>query len=455
MKFETQEKVLLVAIFSLANVHGSEKQQREKKHFSLFSVVSFKNEECSSKTTFTGGTTHGTCYSATECSTKKGTKSGNCASGFGVCCVFVSKTGATATIKENRTYIRNPLYPAVETATPTSSITWTLNKMQSDICQIRLDFDNFVIGGPANSIESGTDGAKTNCKDTLTTTLSSNYQVPVLCGVMTGEHLYLDIGAASTDKATLAMAFATETVLPVANAMRSWSIKTSQIPCWATYRAPDGCHRYFTQSTGQIISPNFKKLAAESTTRATTNILSGLDLLSQHLKICLRREKGMCCTRFNVCVQYDGIDLISQIAGGIVTNGGTGSISEGWSFHTDYSNTPQGVPAGDAAHVDQGVVDAACTSDYVEIPDSSTGMKNFASAVQVNTRYCGSKFGYAPAISAATYVSAPVYECTEPWEVYYHTDQYSDEGGVAAAATTGAPTIESRGLCLDFVQEAC
>merc|ERR1712110_156858 len=83
-----------------------EEQIRKEKHFSLFSVVTFKNEQCTSETTLTGGARPGTCYTTTECSDKKGTKSGNCASGFGVCCVFIDKTGASVTIKENRTHIR-------------------------------------------------------------------------------------------------------------------------------------------------------------------------------------------------------------------------------------------------------------------------------------------------------------------------------------------------------------
>ena len=35
------------------------------------------------------GITYGTCYSATECVQQGGTVSGNCASGFGVCCYFL------------------------------------------------------------------------------------------------------------------------------------------------------------------------------------------------------------------------------------------------------------------------------------------------------------------------------------------------------------------------------
>ena len=49
---------------------------------SLFSVVQFKNNEC----TATSGLT-GVCYSSTECTDNGGSASGNCASGFGVCCI--------------------------------------------------------------------------------------------------------------------------------------------------------------------------------------------------------------------------------------------------------------------------------------------------------------------------------------------------------------------------------
>merc|ERR1719415_419955 len=120
---------------------------RKEKHFSLFSVVTFKNDECTSESTLTGGARKGTCYSATECSDKAGMKSGNCASGFGVCCVFLNNAAASsATISENRTHLRNAEYPSYATATAASTIAYTLNKMNSDICQIRLDFTEFIIG---------------------------------------------------------------------------------------------------------------------------------------------------------------------------------------------------------------------------------------------------------------------------------------------------------------------
>lgn len=459
MKFETRDRVFLfITVFLLGNVRCNDESLRNKKHFSLFSVVTFKNEECSSEPTFTGGSVKGTCYTATECGDKSGTKSGNCASGFGVCCIFISNTGASVTISENRTYLRNPLFPSIET-TESADISYTINKMQSDICQVRLDFDTFVIAGPANTEQIGTDGATTNCNDLMKTTATSNMFVPELCGVLTGEHLYVDVGPDSTDNVVFLFQFAivTTNVPTPANAMRLWSIKTSQIPCWAPYRAPDGCHRYFMQASGQIISPNFAKVPA-GTSRAAGQLLSGMDLLSQDLKTCLRREKGMCCTKFQVCQQFGGIDLTINACcnGGAVLTFDTSIITEGWSFHSHLGEATNDLAIGSATAGgnDHGLVDAGCSVDYVEIPDSTTGVKNLGAAVVVNSRYCGARFGDVDFITAAGALThAPVYDCTEPFEVNYHTDQMSGLGAVAAAVANDADTM--RGFCLDFTQEAC
>merc|ERR1712141_332857 len=142
------------------------------KHFSLFSVVTFGNEECTSSTSVSGGATTGTCYSSTECSDKKGMSSGNCASGFGVCCVFLNTGAISATISENRTRLRNAEFPSISTATTAQSIVYTISKMKSDICQIRLDFGTFIIAGPSVTNEnipaSTTSNAGTVCQDKLT-----------------------------------------------------------------------------------------------------------------------------------------------------------------------------------------------------------------------------------------------------------------------------------------------
>merc|ERR1711993_190899 len=110
--------VLVTALFSYANgitASPDSSIDRTGKHFSLFSVVTFKNEECTSDTSLAGGARKGTCYSSTECSDKGGTKSGNCASGFGVCCAFLNTAAVSSSISENRTRLRNTEFPSYQT----------------------------------------------------------------------------------------------------------------------------------------------------------------------------------------------------------------------------------------------------------------------------------------------------------------------------------------------------
>ena len=53
--------------------------------FSVFQIVKFKNEAC---TTNTGEM--GTCYTESECQSAGGTPAGSCASSFGSCCLCKS-----------------------------------------------------------------------------------------------------------------------------------------------------------------------------------------------------------------------------------------------------------------------------------------------------------------------------------------------------------------------------
>merc|ERR1712241_1307475 len=120
--------LLAALIFQIADlvVPSQSLSAKQPKDFSLFSVVTFQNKECTTDTSLAGGATQGTCYSATECTDKGGTKSGNCASGFGVCCAFLNTAAATSTISENRTRIRNTEFPSYQTSTEAKTIVYTI-----------------------------------------------------------------------------------------------------------------------------------------------------------------------------------------------------------------------------------------------------------------------------------------------------------------------------------------
>merc|ERR1712018_865832 len=137
----------------------------------IFNVVTFPNQPC----TATSGL-NGTCLTADECTSVSGTSSGTCASGFGVCCV-VSKTCGESS-STNNTYLDQ------STTTASSSC---IN-------------DNLVISNP------------------------SGPNPPMVCGTLSGQHMYLTASdSCHTMTATIG---STDT-----STVRSWSMKVSQIEC--------------------------------------------------------------------------------------------------------------------------------------------------------------------------------------------------------------------------------
>merc|ERR1712223_216037 len=237
---------------------------------------------------------------------------GNCASGFGVCCVFLNTGAVASTISENRTRIRNGEFPSIATATTAQSIVYTINKMNADICQIRLDFDNFIIAGPSVTTENFVLSTGTRCTDSLiltTTDVTTWSSMPsgTICGAMTGEHLYVELSPTSSDSLTATLETLVSGTLTPAIAQRVWDIKVSQIECHATYRAPSGCQRYIMEQSGKIISMNFYKVTGSTYAANAQN--TGIDLGVSDIKTSIRRNKHMCCTQYNVCPAYNGIAL--------------------------------------------------------------------------------------------------------------------------------------------------
>ena len=58
---------------------------------------------------------------------------------------------------------------------------------------------------------------------------NSGQNVPPICGIMTGQHIYVDLGALPSDSATLNFGFTGTSTA------RLWDIKVAQIPCGANY----------------------------------------------------------------------------------------------------------------------------------------------------------------------------------------------------------------------------
>lgn len=246
--------------------------QKTPKQFSLFSIVSFKQEECEVVST---KALKGVCMTNTECQSSGGTADGNCAAAFGVCCLkTLSACGGSVT--QNCTYIDNPGYPS--SYSTTGDCSYTVTRCQDDICQIRLDFFSSTLQQPSSATPFGV------CTNTIlditggTTSGSVTNNPPNLCGTLTGQHVYIDSGRAAT-AATLKFTLAS-------SASNTWRIKVTQIECWNPSKAPEDCLQYFYgEHMHTVTSFNWDGSAACGT---------GCMLNDQMYTTCFRPEKGMC-----------------------------------------------------------------------------------------------------------------------------------------------------------------
>ena len=374
---------------------------RKERIFSLFNIVQFPNFACNSlDTVFPVGT----CFTTSECTSKGGTTSGSCAAGFGVCCLFKSST-CGSTFSNNLTYITNPGFPA--TFNTAGTCTFTVNKCQADICQLRLDFLTAVQGVSANTQGCCGAGCPT-AADSLTVTGQTGVNPPVICGTNTGEHMYVEVGSLAADSVSLAFSVAGTT-------NDQWNIRVSQIPCSANYRAPTNCVKYFTGSSGTVTSYGF-----------TGNTL----LQSQNYDSCIRQEAGFCSIQWDestVTAPADPFDLTGAQAAGAAEN-------------------------------------IICANSFVHIPNGfiapaavTTAAGNLAAAVPPLTVFpspalflCGEVFGLFEAGAAAgTGVTASsVTTSTLPFSLSTFTTgplvALNDQGGNAA-----------QGYSLGYTQQAC
>ncbi|XP_076059436.1 uncharacterized protein LOC143036065 [Oratosquilla oratoria] len=207
----------------------------------------------------------GTCYTRQKCTNKQGTASGNCQNGRGVCCIVQNTCGTTT--KRNNTYLVNDNYP--ESYTGTTSCFYGIERLNNNICQVRLDFVSMTLVGPES-----TNGVCNT--DTLTITSNPSFNPPVICGENTGQHMYIEFPS-STSSVRINIATGGNTF------DRKWRIKVTQIPCTSAYRAPANCLQYFTDPTGTITSFNYVD------TSTTTQ-----QLAKQDYSACVKVQEGFC-----------------------------------------------------------------------------------------------------------------------------------------------------------------
>ncbi|KAF0294713.1 hypothetical protein FJT64_007638 [Amphibalanus amphitrite] len=371
---------------------------RDARLFGVFQLVRFPNEPCS--TTELG--TNGTCYLADECTRNGGRAMGTCARGYGVCCVF--SAGCGEVISRNSTIFRGP-----GNQTAPFNCRLTVGKVNENICQLRLAFEQLSLAGP------DVDGV---CRqDQFSVTGASSAQPPVLCGVNSGSHMYVDVAPGSGSQVTLQV-----TTSGTQTANRDWRVRVDQIECSSPSLAPAGCLQYYTNVTGMVQSFGFD---------TNTN---GPHLANQRYAICVRTNAGFCGIQYDACPAINNF-TVSESLGAV----------KGAACNTDYITivgvTPDGTTgtpvdrhcgtqwSGDAAGTSSsGVTFSEPFIVYVNFDATETTVEQEGS----NRGFCLSYTQVPCGVSSPLVAIAPLVTRPEPVIQRPH-NPYRPEGIVASS----------------------
>merc|ERR1711953_419741 len=265
----------LLVLATLVLSFAFSKEDRQDRFLSVFNVVKFPNDACDA------GNKNGTCYTKDECDNLGGTNDGSCASGYGVCCTFALNCGEKSS--QNNTYFESD-------GSEVGSCNVKICPMNSDICQLRLDFETFVITGPStlttttikvlNGVASSGGAEMTTASRCLTDTFSvitSQEGPPTICGRNSNMHMYVQMAQEECSELNFNLG---QTATGASLATRSWSIRVTQYDCGFENAAPTGCSQYFWgEDNGYVQTYNFD---------------GSYHLADQKMKACFRREKGNC-----------------------------------------------------------------------------------------------------------------------------------------------------------------
>lgn len=349
---------ILLSLFAFSCVLSAEIKSIDPRHLSLFGIVKFENVECQAKS---DATLTGTCFSDTECSDKGGEKDGNCAQGFGSCCVFKTAT-CGATVSYNNSYVENPGYPKkFDTTLGSSPCEFKVSRMEgAKICQIRLDFTDFELTGPTAA--TGNCGSDTFVATPGAANAVAQQKPPTLCGTNTGHHVYMDAGEATT-AATLAFTVA-------ANSDANWRVKVSQIECSSVYLPPNGCLQYYMGVKNTVTSFNY-----DGTTTAPYGMLQ-----NQDYNVCFKPEKGMCSMQYvENAAATDSFQLHLKTA---TTALGRGTTCTNGGLQIPVENAEYGVFFGVYCGTILASVDSAATAKVIPGRAGAFNFRHYAGATQ-------------------------------------------------------------------------
>merc|ERR1712086_693689 len=197
-------------------------------------------------------------------------------------------------------------------------------KVNSDIVQLRLDFTSFVLSNPASGIATSfvlLNGASNpaaaglfytingQCtEDSFTVSSPGSVGSPEICGVNTGDHMYIDASDSCNS-----LTFQIGSVITFT---RQWNIKVTQYAMDFPNKAPKGCLQYHFTGDGNddgVLDPTVIR-------SFNWNGGTGRHLANQDYNICIRRES----TITRVCYSQDAATFTNDF---LISTGADGDAA--------------------------------------------------------------------------------------------------------------------------------
>merc|ERR1711971_549557 len=416
-----ESRVLVLCVLALAMGTSAQNQtadtdSRGSRYLNLFNVVKFSNSACTGNNNL-----NGTCYTADECTKLEGSSAGTCASGFGVCCTFSLSCGSMTS--QNSTYA---IMNSYNTVPDPSACSYKICKTTADVVKLRIDLTTFNIAQPYRGIAPYNNPAAQglldaapiigDClTDTFTVTSPNHPTPPVICGLNSGQHMYVDASDACNVLTFNIDQLNTGTA-------RKWYLEINQLTKEMNLDTTHNCLQYHTGTSGTFFNFNYDSSVTTNTVPSATAPGTNTHLSMQEYDICFRREEGYCKLCF--------------------------STPTTTSFGMGYSK---------AAAAPQAAVDADCTGvpgvagDYIEVQN----LHAVPTPTTIVTRTCGAIFSSASAATAAA--TACTAHTPFKWGVHFDGGEALDDQSASPAASqdTGENVNGHIGFYMQWFQVAC
>jgi hypothetical protein len=276
----------------------------------------------------------------------------------------------------------------------------TIQKANTSICQVKLEFEEFMLAQPSILSDSVSTGS---CPDNFQ--VNGGTKAPAICGDNTGQHMYVDFPDGSN---TITIDASGQLTMPD----RKLSIKIIQIACESPLRAPQDCLQYFNSASGTVRSFNFPP--------SNQNQAILRQLPHQDYKVCIKRQ----AQRSTVCYNTCSFNI-------------KGQSPENQAFTLSYARRDGIAGAGTFGN-------ATCPEDYLLIP-GAYGQGDLTLSAD---RYCGENLNPLPGAKSSITV------CSSNFDLYYHTDGSEDTEcrGGSPKPCTSKPMNNNQGFCLSYSQ---